>query len=551
MNLTVRQHIFGNVPKEQSPRGRRGFQTIYATQGLTPEEVLLLEERAQYHAGDTQPVKYQFHTLPGDQAVVSQIVAVAEPDEYGRKGRYLAHSLIVAAVDFRRLAYCPLPLIVSGHFVADMATALAAGDRATGELPAKPLTVADADSWAAYTTNVARQWPPVELEALARLGWQAAAARRQRQVVALTGHTDEMLRALSVCFLLCSPEKRAGLTFDTYAYRCDWGRDRPFWALGKLEETAETAYRIDGTARRVYGRLPDGDDTPFERWVARIAIPEHLEYLSAYEEDARRLTAVLAGSGDDVSGMDPTFGRQFAQLNAATVVQRVLARFPSELGQARRERLQRRIQADPWSYLARLPQGFGLGQMAAELIPVETALLRSRAAPADAELRALSQLAATAGDEELNALLLLWGKDRDAWRGSLARLPVESYRRVVAAAISAGVVAPAEAFVVEHLPAWSETVAPAIRPGELKSVLRAIDKQGRQPDVDGLQWVWGSLNQEDRLLLTEWLRRYPGPALVFRANLGLPEPEPPGGRSLLGRLRAPFSRKTDPDGDHE
>ena len=546
MNLTVRQHIFGNVPKEQSPRGRRGFQTLFHSPDLTAEDVLLLEERAQYFYRDDGPVKHQFYTLAGGQAVVTQIVAIPEPDEYGRKGRYLAHSLIVPADTFRQMAYCPLPLVAPRYFIADMAAALAAGDR-SGTAPPKTIAIPDADVWASQTLALARQWPAADLEALARLGWRAAGLRADRQTVALVGNSEAILAALGVCFLLCPPAKRPALTFDTYAYRADWSRGWPFWALAGLEDDAQAAtYRIDAAARRVHGRLPDADDTPFEHWIARQAIPERLEYFSIDEQDALRLDAVLAGKPGGPARVDPAFGERFARLNAETVAGQVLARLPAAMGETRRQQVQRRVRSQPWTYLARLAQGFGAREAAAELAGVELALVQARAPLAEGEMRALQELAATAGVEELNSLALLRDKDRDAWRRSLARLSEGSYRRIAEAAVSSGFIAAGDAFVVEHLPAWAELAALTLRPGELKGVLRVIDKQGGELDVDALQAVWPALNDDDRRLLADWIRRYPGPAPGFRAALGAPEPF---ARSLRDRLRLPFARK--PDGGEE
>lgn len=544
MNVTVRQHIFGNVPKDQSPRGRRGFQTLYRAPELTADDVLLLEERAQYFYSDAAPVKHQFYVLADGQAVVTQIVAVPEPDEYGRKGRYLAHSLIVPARAFQEMAYCPMPLLAARHFIADMATALAAGDYASGDLPPKTLAILDADAWASQALKWARQWPPAELEALARLGWQAAALRGQRQPVALLGEGDAVWEALSICFLLCSPAKRPALTFDTYAYRSDWSRDWPFWALARLEDGAQnTSHRIDGATRRVTGRLLAADDTPFERWVARQVIPERLEYLSAHEQDALTLAAVLAGRPADLTAVDPTFGDRFAQLNVEAVVRQVVLHLPSGLGSARRERLQQRVRLQPWIYLLRLARGFTAQDVAAELTAVELALLQARAPLADSELKALSEVAAAADLEELNNLLLLRGKDRAAWRRSLARLTEGSYRRIVEGGITAGFVTAGDAFVLDHLAAWCALAARVIQPGELKGVLRAIDKQDQGLDVDPLQGLWPALSPDDQRLLADWVGRHPGPAPTFRAALGVPEPDTPG-PSLRARLRSSFGRKS-------
>ena len=104
--------------------------------------------------------------------------------------------------------------------------------------------------------------------------------------------------------------------------------------------------------------------------------------------------------------------------------------------------------------------------------------------------------------------------------------------------------------VPEHLAAWCDLAARTLQPGELKGVLRAIDRQGQELNVDPLQALWPALNQDDQRLLADWVRRYPGPAPAFRAALGAAGPEPPA-NSLLSRLRSPFGRKSGESGREE
>lgn len=546
MNVTVGQHLFANVPKGQSPCGRGGFQTLYATPGLSAEETLLLEERAQYHPDATRRPKFQFHTLGGGRAVVTQIVDVPEPDEFGRGGRYLAHSLIVSAEEFRRLAYCPLPLLLSRYFAANMDAAVGAGNWATGEAPLKTLAVADPDTWQTQALEAARGWSPAEVEALARLGWRAADLRADRRMVALVGTMEQMLRALAICFLLCPPAKRAFLTFDTQVAGDEWRGDSPFWAGGGPPGRAERLYQIDGAARRVLGgQLPEAADSPFERWVARQAIPNRLEYYTAYEADARRLDAILSGASGGAGEVDEEFGRAFAQLNATAVARRVLALCPVALGAERRDLLQRRVLGNPWPYLARLPGGLSPRIIANELVGVELALIGGPA-PVEAEARALSEVATAADSPELHAMLLLRGKDRDAWRRALGQLSGGAYRKIVAAAVWGGAVSVVEALTPEHLSAWSVIAAQGLRPGELKAALRLIERQ-QKIDVDGLEPLVATLRPDDARQLADWLRRYPGAAPRLRGALGVPPPDEDNGRSLFGRLRSSFGRRDDDD----
>ena len=67
------------------------------TPALTPDLVRAIENHALYPASPENPTKRQFYALPGQLAAVAQSVALPEPDEFGRKGRYLTHTLVFDA----------------------------------------------------------------------------------------------------------------------------------------------------------------------------------------------------------------------------------------------------------------------------------------------------------------------------------------------------------------------------------------------------------------------------------------------------------------------
>ena len=266
MQISAYQHIYSNVPKEQSPSGRRGYQTLlYSHEGLSREDVLALEEKAQYYSSPAEPVKRQFFTLPDGRAVVSQTVPLPEPDEFGRKGRYLSHSLIISAEDFAALDYCPALLFSSRHFFIRPEEALSAGQRGS-DIPPRVLPVSD--GWQATILQMATDWPKEQLLALARLGWQAAHLKTERQAVALEGAPEEIMRTMALLSLLVPPDKRPLLTFDSYAYGCDWSRDWSFWGWGGLgEERHKAAYLVNCETHTVTPAVAPRPETPYERWL--------------------------------------------------------------------------------------------------------------------------------------------------------------------------------------------------------------------------------------------------------------------------------------------
>ena len=66
-----------------------------------------MEGRLLYFPSSVEPVKRLFFTVGDGKAVVAQIVSMPEPDQYGRKGRYLAHSLVFAPADLARFEADP------------------------------------------------------------------------------------------------------------------------------------------------------------------------------------------------------------------------------------------------------------------------------------------------------------------------------------------------------------------------------------------------------------------------------------------------------------
>ena len=234
MRVTVWQHIYSNVPKEQSPTRRRGYQTLFYTHsGLSEAEVFALEDRSQYYATENNPTKYQFYMLPGNnKAAISKIMPLAGLDEFGRKGRYLAHSLIISKNEFQKLDYCPMGLFVSRWFVSNLKEAFSQGDIKRGNISAKRIEVSD--TWMEGAIQTARKWDLAQLTKLLQLGWQAARIKERRQSIILLGKDNQIMSLLAAMFLLTQPGKRPHLTFDTHVYGCDWTRDWPFWAWGGL-----------------------------------------------------------------------------------------------------------------------------------------------------------------------------------------------------------------------------------------------------------------------------------------------------------------------------
>src|SRR5512138_2384794 len=151
------QHIYSNVEREQSPRRRGGFQTLFYTHaGLSEADVSEMEGRLLYFPSQMEPVKRLFFTLTSGKGVVAQIVALPEPDQLGRKGRYLAHSLVFAPESLAQFEADPFRVFRRFRFITTVADALARGNFQTGDLPTVTL---DLPGESNCELEAAQAWP--------------------------------------------------------------------------------------------------------------------------------------------------------------------------------------------------------------------------------------------------------------------------------------------------------------------------------------------------------------------------------------------------------
>ena len=538
MQISVYQHIYSNVPKERSPKNRRGYQTLFYTHdSLTSEDIFILEDRAQYYAGETEPIKYQFHMLQDGKAVVSQIVPLAELDEFGRKGRYLSHSLIIPSSAFQKLEYCPLSLFSPKVFVTNLDNAFNYGNSQTGNISETQVNVSD--NWQDVAIKFARQWHNQDLESLIRLGWQAEKLGQERSSVIWQGTTHSMLQAMSVIFLLTAPEKRPFLTFDTHALGCDWTRDWPFWVWGGLEKKkGATEHLADVDKRQINSNLSPQNDSPFEKWVLQHAIPDKLENYLAYQEDALSLNTLLEGKNVNLTKVDEKFGQRFAFLNADYVANQVLSYFPANMSQEVKKTLFSEIHNDPWGYLQKLETGFSQNEVAEIIYGLQ--LRRLEKPLADEDRKIFEQFAHNVQHEELASVVKLCNGDIASWQSSLSNLSSSAYYEIVKQAVKNKVVLVSDAFCPDHFVNWSEIANQYLKPGELKSILKQLKKSKDPFDVDQFIRLLPHLAESDRQTLANWLQSYKGSAPNLRLELDLPEPT-----SVLSKLRGIFSSNSD------
>ncbi|MBN1220345.1 MAG: hypothetical protein JXM69_15555 [Anaerolineae bacterium] len=424
------QHIYSNVEKERSPQGRGGFQTLFYTHAeLTEAEVEEMESRLLYFPSTVEPVKRLFFTTSTGKGVTAQIVFLPNPDQYGRGGRYLAHSLIFAPETLAQFQADPFRVFRQFSFVGTVEQALAQGNFRTGNIPAVSLELPDS---LAGETQTAGDWSASELKKLALLALRAEQQARQRETVTVTGSPEQIEQALAAALLAVPVSRRNYCWFDTYFYRCNLVATY-FWAIGLPEPPVSIKFaHVDGRGRQVHGEVIPQPETAYERWVGQAIDVGQLKEIVHYRDNALSLAEWLDGRSYDLSllaAAPPELITAMFKVNAQAVqglLQRQVKRdLPVELVNRVAGHIWK--QATELELYRQLRQGFELSQ----LLDI---LYQSYAAekfkePPGREVKALADLLQTAHHPLLNLFVAYWRSPHKQLPRALERADEADYRR--------------------------------------------------------------------------------------------------------------------------
>ncbi|HXD33239.1 MAG TPA: hypothetical protein VN643_19110 [Pyrinomonadaceae bacterium] len=249
MQLHAAQHVSGVLTSRQSPTGQAGYQTLFCTRELlTPDDIRIIERRAQLSfAGDGQ-AKWQSYRLSSNRHVISRLVPIAEPDEFGRPGRFFAHSLVFDAANGVQIDETLFDLLQIARFFASLDKVLASGAMSSGNIPAVAIDCKKESAREAQ--NSLRDWSGEQLDRLYLLMRDPQQLLNQKQHVTLVGSESEIIAALKVAFLLAPLGERKFCSFDTRAPAGLEQSELSFWGHG-VQAAAAADYLIDAGQREV------------------------------------------------------------------------------------------------------------------------------------------------------------------------------------------------------------------------------------------------------------------------------------------------------------
>lgn len=429
MTIQAWQHIYSNVEKEQSPRGRGGFQTLFYSAGLSEAEVEEMEGRLLYFASKVEPVKRLFFPTSTGKCAVAQIVALTATDQYGRGGRYLAHSLVFTPEALAAFGVDPFRVFRRFKFITSVAEALTQGNFQTGDIPKVSLEL---PASLAGEVKAARAWPAAEFKKLSLLALRVEQQAQAREAITFVGEPEEIESALEAAFLTVPTSLRSRCSFDTYFYRCNLVATY-FWAIGLPEPPVSIKFaQVEGTARQVKGNTPVQPETAYQRWAVRVIERGNFEGIVRERDKAFALGEWLDGREYDLTLLNAASPELIAGVFEASpesvrssLRRQVSQKLPAELVERATNRLFQKTQGA--ALYRHLRQGLELAELVEALY--ESYEAEQFGTPARGEIKALDTLLEKAPHKLLNLFLAYWQNEKKQLPELLKWAEEADYRR--------------------------------------------------------------------------------------------------------------------------
>ncbi len=532
------QHIFSNVEKEQSPQGRGGFQTLfYSHAGLTATEVEEMESRLLYFPSKVEPVKRLFFTTATGKGVTSQIVFLPSPDQFGRGGRYLAHSLVFEPEGLACVEADPFRVFRRFAFVTTVAEALERGDFQTGDIPPVSLELSPR---LAGEVEAAGHWPAESLKKLALLALRADRQARDRNAITLAGPPEQIEEALEAAFLAVPASIRSRCSFDTYFYRCNLVATY-FWAIGLPEPPASARFGlVEAAPRQIQGAVPHQPDTAYERWALAAIDQQKLGEIARQRDEAFALGEWLDGRPYDLplleaapSQLIETVFQLNPQAVQAALRRQVSRQLPPALVDRAADQLYR--QSSQTALYRCLRQGFELPWLLERLY--ESYAARNFDQPARSELKALATVLEQSEHRLLRLVLTHWTESRRQLARELERLDGATYRQFGQIALSHQLTEPLDLLAPGHGDTFLELYL-ADGPGDFIELVEALITADEADCLPRLNGYVANLPRKELKKLAKLIDRDNNIPESFRAAVDEAIAALPPRRGISGMLKA-------------
>ncbi|MCU0484855.1 MAG: hypothetical protein MUC85_01970 [Anaerolineales bacterium] len=511
------QHVFSSVPAEQSPLKKRGYQTLGYTSALTPEVVRQIEDRCLYGGSEGSPTKQQYYPLQNHFFAISQTVPLSELDEFGRKGRYLSHTLVIDQKTFSALGSCPIDVLRQYPFMTQLDSVFRQMKPGSQDLP--PASYQINPEWHLLPEQNRSRWDRQVLQRASRLAWQVQRLMDERLSTALYGSPEEKWGLIAWLFAVARPQERRLLSFDTWAQGCDWAPNIFFWLQGYPQgERGRLSQWVDASNGQMGDFFKSPDPSPYGGWMEAEGISYDLASLARFQPLAESLErSILSPTGAErtPSFVTEEFLQRFAQISAPAVAQAWLKHLPAGLSESLLSRFRAAVSQQPGTYLRILHQGVCNEDVYAFLFQQLYAL---QAVPARSDRGILEKFIQTSRVKALESLVALWNKKEKEWAKTLAAVDANDYQYIIACV--AGWADPplpvGHGIVGQHVEIWLSQAARALPDKDWKKTLDLLASQG-DSSVNALARYISLLSPQAQQEISQWLDKYEGPSIQLRA----------------------------------
>jgi len=476
-SLTAAQLIYTNVEPSLSPTHRGGYQTLcYTHELITPEDLEEIEPRLFYTPSEIQPEKLAFFHLTSGKVALTKIVPIEAPDEFGRKGRYLAHCLVFNAKEFIGAEVSPFDVIRNFKCLNSLSEALDAFDRKSGYIPPAIISVPSAPRPNENTLPLT--WPWVVVRDLWLITLKSAFS--EFPTIEIISAPNIVAEVIELALFCLPPSETWRISFDTYFYKGN-PVTTPYHMVGLLAPSNRIAAVVDPSKPSIRTPDPISPESSIEEFVSSLVLREQIQMFLSNKSLVFQTARFLDGETVPPPELSQA-SSEILQLSKTVWGKRIETRisdlvhglFPPRLASIVTNHL---IESRPLPelirFLSQKPSYEELSQL------LWDGLLQRNALAETTLLRELRQFVKLHPHPGLVFLCLCWSNQLKALQQFLASLSQDEYKNLVEIALNHRLCPPNALIAADKIRAFLEVWLPRYQESELVPLVQTLLKLGQ------------------------------------------------------------------------
>lgn len=247
IQLNAEQLLFSRIEAQYSAKRKSGYQVVYATPSLNPQDITTIERRVQCFEYPRDLPRFQYFHLETGKAVLVKSTPIIEvdpeiTDRNKRGGAFIAHALILSHNDFSQIHHDPFLIFNhSSLFVSDARTMV---DRFVTNAPQgpQPLNIPSVRN----LQNLTR-WTDEALANLMQAAFFAQSLVQQGMTFYFQSDQDqdqahELFTLFAGIFYVLKSQERLACTFDTFIDGCN-PQPGVYWATGGIKRVMVSKFK--------------------------------------------------------------------------------------------------------------------------------------------------------------------------------------------------------------------------------------------------------------------------------------------------------------------